>query len=566
MASARGTRSALREWLGGSRGKHEAARRRGRGLPFLPVVPAIIVIVGVATAAAITRLGVDQLRVQSDRATALQSKTLALTLGERLRATPHAALATKSNAGSVSDMRARMLAQRDPGFEKVIEAAADRSAAEFLLVDDAGEIVVDDTLGPPLAQGSAGNQSSAAKWDREHINVLKKLGGGDTLTQNGRCHFYATMLTAPLEGLWLIAFVPAAETPFATIPMVQSVTAFTLILVGIAAFVAYYLARSVHSDVSFVRDRIVAMTALDSAPGGQPIVVRGVDQVGQLTVAFNRLVERFYAAEEAYRRDLSGALNYERERSDFLAALSHELRTPLNVILGFADVLLSEVDGPLSGEARENLTVVRQSGAHLRSLINDILDLSALETGRLNLQLKKINLWSIAADVVRESRLVAEAKDLTIELHGDPIEAVADQLRVRQVLGNLVSNAVKFTSRGGVVVRVGGVDDQATLSVADTGPGIAKGEQAAVFEEYRQSGDWQSRGAGSGLGLAITRRLVRMHGGRIELESRLGEGSRFTVLLPVSGPPDSSSAPQHADVPRGNTLRLSSEAARAIDR
>jgi signal transduction histidine kinase len=533
--------------------KHEASQRRGRGLPFLPLVPAIIIIVGVASAAFITRLGMDQLRRQSDRSTALQSRVLALTLGERLRATPHAALESRPPSDAVAvDVGALMRASPDPRFDQVIEDAADRSGAEFLLVDDAGEIVVDKTDGPPHVQ---------------NINVLKRLVSADTVTQqHGRAHFYATQLNAPLAGLWLIAFVPAAETPFAMSSLVTSVAAFTFLLVGLAAFVAYYLARSVHSDVSFVRDRILAMTALDSAPGGQPIVVRGVDQVGQLTVAFNRLVERFYSAEEAYRRDLSGALSYERERSDFLAALSHELRTPLNVILGFADVLLSEVDGPLSAEARENLTVVRQSGAHLRSLINDILDLSALETGRLNLQLRRTNLWSIAADVVRESRLAAEGKELTIELQGDPVEAVADQLRVRQVLGNLVSNAVKFTNKGGVVVRVGKIDDHATLSVADTGPGIAREEQAAVFEEYRQSGDWQSRGAGSGLGLAITRRLVRMHGGRIELESKLGEGSRFTVVLPVTGPSDSSTQPQHADVPRGNTLRLSSEAARAMER
>ena len=527
------------------------------GLPFLPLVPAIIVIVGIATAAAITWFGINQLRDQSDRATALQSKTLALTLGERLRATPHAALSHPGGgaegAESVppAEIGKRMLQAPDALFNRVVTRAADRSGAELLVVDEAGTPVVDETDGAPQIQ---------------NINILKKLGSGDTHTQHGRTHFYATALSAPLEGLWLIAFVPASETPYGTSQLLRSVSGFTLILVSLAAFIAYYLARSVHSDVSYVRDRIVAMTALDSAPGGQAIVVRGVDPVGQLTVAFNRLIERFYAAEEAYRRDLSGALNYERERADFLAALSHELRTPLNVILGFADVLLSEVDGPLSPEARENLTVVRQSGSHLRSLINDILDLSALETGRLNLQLKKTNVYGIAADVVRESRLSAESKELTIELHGEPVDAVADQLRVRQVLGNLVSNAIKFTSKGGVEVTVGRSDDHATLSVADTGLGIAKEEQAAVFEEYRQSGDWQSRGAGSGLGLAITRRLVRMHGGRIELDSRLGEGSRFTVFLPLQGPPDSGAAPLEPDMPRGNTLRISAEMARGLER
>lgn len=523
-----------------------------RGLPFLPMVPAIILIVGVATAAAITWLGVEQLREQSDRATALQSKTLALTLGERLRATPHKALGPDV-LGQIprEEIGERILREPDTLFDRVITRAADRSGAELLVVDEAGKIIIDETDGAAALQ---------------NINILKKLGSGDAQASHGRAHFYATRLSAPLDGLWLIAFVPAAETPYATSPLVRSVLLFALGLIGVAVFVAYLLARSVHSDVSYVRDRIVAMTSADAAPGGQAIVVRGVDQVGQLTVAFNRLVERFYAAEEAYRRDLSGALNYERERADFLAALSHELRTPLNVILGFADVLLSEVDGPLSPEARENLTVVRQSGSHLRSLINDILDLSALETGRLNLQLRKTNLWTIAADVVRESRLSAESKDLSIELRGEPVEAIADQLRVRQVLGNLVSNAVKFTNRGSVVVTVGKSEDHAALSVADTGPGIATEEQTAVFEEYRQSGDWQARGAGTGLGLAITRRLVRMHGGRIELESRLGEGSRFTVLLPLVGPPDSAATPQEPDLPRGNTLRIATHLARGLER
>ena len=481
--------AAIVERQGPPKNDAKAGPRPQRDLPFLPLVPAIIVIVGIATAAAITWIGVNQLREQSDRATALQSKTLALTLGERLRATPHAALGPVIGGNGQRVPRdqigQRMIEAPDASFNRVVTRAAERSGAEFLIVDAAGNPVVDETDGAPQVQ---------------NINILKKLGSGDTQTQHGRTHFHVTALSAPLDGLWLIAFVPAAETPYGTSQLVRFVSAFTLILVGVAAFVAYYLARSVHSDVSYVRDRIVAMTALESAPGGQAIVVRGVDPVGQLTVAFNRLVERFYAAEEAYRRDLSGALNYERERADFLAALSHELRTPLNAILGFADVLLSEVDGPLSAEARENLTVVRQSGSHLRSLINDILDLSALETGRLNLQLKKTNLWSIAADVVRESRLSAESKDLTIELSGEPVDAIADQLRVRQVLGNLVSNAIKFTSKGGVEVTVGRSDDHATLSVADTGLGIAKEEQAAVFEEYRQSGDWQSRGAGSGLG------------------------------------------------------------------
>jgi hypothetical protein len=254
-----------------------------RGLPFLPMVPAIILVVGVATTAAITWLGVEQLREQSDRATALQSKALALTLGERLRATPHKALGP-DGVGPIprEEIGERILREPDTLFDRVIARAADRSGAELLVVDEAGKIIVDETDGAAALQ---------------NINILKKLGSGDAQASHGRAHFYATRLSAPLDGLWLIAFVPAAETPYATSPLVRYVLLFALGLIGVAAFVAYLLARSVHSDVSYVRDRIMAMTTADSVPGGQAIVVRGVDQVGQLTVAFNRLVERFYAAE-----------------------------------------------------------------------------------------------------------------------------------------------------------------------------------------------------------------------------------------------------------------------------
>src|SRR6185436_2409821 len=160
--------------------------------------------------------------------------------------------------------------------------------------------------------------------------------------------------------------------------------------------------------VRFVRERIVAMARAKHQPGGKPIPVGSVDQVGLLTSAFNGLVERFTAAERAYRQDLAGALAYDRDRSAFLAALSHELRTPLNAILGFTEVLLAEVDGPLSDEARENLMVVRTGGEHLRSLIGDILDLSALESGELQLSRRQVDVFSVAEEVVREARVTAQ--------------------------------------------------------------------------------------------------------------------------------------------------------------
>jgi signal transduction histidine kinase len=281
------------------------------------------------------------------------------------------------------------------------------------------------------------------------------------------------------------------------------------------------------------------MARAKNQPAGQLIPVGSVDQVGLLASAFNLLVDRFMAAEAAYRQDLSGALAYDRERSAFLAALSHELRTPLNAILGFTDVLLSEVDGPLGDEAREALSVVRSSGEHLRALIDDILDLSALESGELKLSGALLDVFAVVQDVVREARVGAEAKGLGLSLAGAPTFAWADQRRLRQIVGNVVGNAVKYTEQGGVSVRVTEDPNDVSIWVIDSGPGIAPEEHEAIFKEYWQSSAARTRRAGTGLGLAITRRLVEMHRGRVELKSALGRGSTFRIVIPIEAPPES---------------------------
>jgi len=228
-----------------------------------------------------------------------------------------------------------------------------------------------------------------------------------------------------------------------------------------------------------------------------------------------------------------------------LAALSHELRTPLNAILGFADVLLAEVDGPLTEDARENLSVIRSSGDHLRALIDDILDLSALESGELRLSSRAIDVYPIAQEVVREAGIAASAKGLTLELSGKPAVAFADPRRVRQIIGNVVGNAIKFTSKGSVTVRVDPRDGGVSIAIADTGPGIAPKDHEAIFREYFQTGDARRQRVGTGLGLAISRRLVQMHRGFIDLRSQLGRGSLFTIVLPSQAPPD----PKPSDPP-----------------
>lgn len=478
----------------------------------MPLAPAAVVVLGMATAIAVVLVGVVQLRVQSDEAAGLRAQVVATTLAERLRATQaeHRAL--------------------------VVDRAARRSGAEILLVQQDGKVLVDASLGAP---------PSAAL-----VDWLVRLQG-EAQTGLGRTRYHVTPLGAPLQHLSVVAFVRAPEAPVATGSLLTSVAALTTILIGVAALVAFAVARDVHSDVDYLRSRIVEMAAEGGDPSGKPIPIRSVDQVGLLTSAFNALVDRFTAAERAYRQDLSGALAYDRDRAQFLAALSHELRTPLNAILGFTEVLLAEVDGPLSAEARENLEVVRNSGEHLRALIDDILDLSALESGELELSLRHVNVLPIAEEVVRELGVAARAKNVELSLEGIEAVAWADPRRVRQILSNVLGNAVKFTSRGSVSLEVDQEPGWALLRVTDTGPGIAPQDQGAIFEEYRQAGDEMARGAGTGLGLAITRRLVNMHHGTIELESSVGVGSAFTIWLPAEPIDDDESPAESGDGQRG---------------
>lgn len=458
----------------------------------------MVIALGVAVAVVIGAQGVRDVRRQSDEAAELRARLLAQTLAERLR----------------------VASDTDYGF--VVERAAQRSGAEFVMMRQDGSAVADAMLAP---------------LPRARLLELSRRGQGEFVTKVGRTRFFVARLGRPKQELFVVAFVDAPEQPYAVRSLVTSVGAFAVILIVVAALVALALTQDVHADVTYVRERILQMAKEGVEASGRLIPVRTIDQVGQLTASFNLLVERFEAAERAYRQDLAGALAYDRDRSAFLSALSHELRTPLNAILGFTDVLLSEVDGPLSDEARENLTVVRQSGQHLRSLIDDILDLSALESGELRLRRKDVDVFAIAEDVVKELRVTAEAKALSMQLSGSTAIAFADPRRVRQVLSNVVGNAIKFTSTGSVNVSIVREGPLVRASVQDTGPGIAIDEHESIFEEYRQSGDLSVQRAGTGLGLAITRRLVEMHGGEIKLESALGVGSLFTITLPVDPPP-----------------------------
>jgi signal transduction histidine kinase/DNA-binding response OmpR family regulator len=228
-----------------------------------------------------------------------------------------------------------------------------------------------------------------------------------------------------------------------------------------------------------------------------------------------------------------------KAKSDFMAAMSHELRTPLSAILGFSELMRADAGTGGSTDVTvplEWVEHIHRGGEHLLGLINDVLDLSKVEAGRLDLRPEPIQARGAVGEVIEGLRPLAERKHIALSAPKASGTVLADRGRLRQILYNLLSNAIKYTpDRGRVWVEIDASEHETAISVADSGVGIAAADQDAVFDEFRQVGDRAGREGGTGLGLALTRRLVEAHGGRIELESEVGRGSRFTAILPTAG-------------------------------
>ena len=229
----------------------------------------------------------------------------------------------------------------------------------------------------------------------------------------------------------------------------------------------------------------------------------------------------------------------DRLKSSFLANMSHELRTPLNSILGFADVMLEELDGPLTPYMDNDLRLIQKNGQHLLHLINDVLDMAKIESGKLNLIIEKFNLHEVMEDVKSITSSLAHEKDITLLIDTDSdheVEINADRNRLRQVMINLVNNAMKFTEQGKIRIHIAREENSVLISVKDTGIGIPPSQLETVFQEFTQVDSSTTRKVGgTGLGLPISRRLIEMHGGRLWAESTgiEGEGSTFYVFLPI---------------------------------
>jgi signal transduction histidine kinase len=225
-----------------------------------------------------------------------------------------------------------------------------------------------------------------------------------------------------------------------------------------------------------------------------------------------------------------------RHKSEFLANMSHELRTPLNAIIGFSEVLLDPSLEVSKEEQSQFLTDVLGSGKHLLGLINEVLDLAKIEAGKMELQIEPALLQDVVEAVSNTMRSLAVKKSLDLRAECDEqlTPFPMDGARVKQVLLNLVGNAIKFTPEGGKVwVRAGAMNGDVCVEVGDTGPGIAAEDQERIFQEFQQAGSDAGKPQGTGLGLALAKKFVEMHGGKIWVESEVGKGSTFTFTLPI---------------------------------
>jgi len=292
----------------------------------------------------------------------------------------------------------------------------------------------------------------------------------------------------------------------------------------LAAILAFVLSRVL---VGPIRKMDTQLASIASGDFSGHVDVPNRDELGALAANLNRMTDelgRLY-------RELEAA---SKHKSEFLANMSHELRTPLNAVIGFSEVLEGRLFGELNDKQAEYISDIHTSGRHLLTLINDILDLSKIEAGRMDLQVTPVVLTDLVRNSVALLRERATRQKIALTLDVEPTIGVvdADERMVKQVLFNLLTNALKFTPEGGrVSLAARGNENEAQISVRDDGVGIAAADLDRIFQEFQQVGTSHLQ-EGTGLGLAISRRFVELHGGSLRVESELGRGSTFTFTLP----------------------------------
>jgi signal transduction histidine kinase len=415
--------------------------------------------------------------------------------------------------------------------------AIDRYASSVVRVIEAGTAA--DQLGftpPPEDQGDLAKIRDTAHrlWlvlDRELIPLYAENPTADDVLP---IRVRVERLSSNLKSLTAdLADGTRAEVDELIQRNASSFASSRAVFIGVAAgaivlalLLGLVLSRSLIGPIRNIDGRLASIASGDFS--GR-VEVDNRDELGALGANVNRMNDEL-------RRVYSELEAASQHKSEFLANMSHELRTPLNAIIGFSQVLRDEMMGSVNEKQAEYLDDIISSGGHLLSLINDVLDLSKVEAGQVELQMHPFSLREALERGVVMVRERATEDGVRVAFTVDPeVDVVdGDERRIKQVIFNLLSNAVKFTPAGGEVdVSATRANGEVRVSVADTGPGIAPEDRDRIFEEFQQSETGVGQREGTGLGLALSKRFVELHGGRIWLESELGRGSTFTFALPA---------------------------------